>query len=90
MLRMEQEFYRDQVDFVAQGSDWIISCFRSPTALLVELCAELQLHLECALLRTHSSGNLTCALNVTLMGYTKQMCLDFSFIHLNFQGAYGI
>lgn len=57
---MEQDFYLDRVDFVAQGGDWIISCFRFPTALLMELCAELQLHLECVLLQTHSTGTVTC------------------------------
>lgn len=80
---MEQEFYRDRVDFVAQGGDWIISCFRFPTALLVELCAELQLHLECVLLRTHSSSTLTCALNVPLIGIYKANVLGFRWTQLH-------
>lgn len=72
------------------GSDWIISCFRFPTALLMELCAGLQPHLERVLLRTHSSGTLTCALNITLIRIYKANVLGFrqtQMLTLEFSGC---
>ena len=39
-IRMERVF-RDHRDFLAHGDDWLISRFRFPRAVLLDLCAEL-------------------------------------------------
>lgn len=39
-LRRERVF-RDHDDFLAHDDDWLISRFRLPRAMLLELCAEL-------------------------------------------------
>ncbi len=52
-IRREQVF-RDQHDLLAHDDDWLISRFRLPRAVLLELCAELGPALERSTRRTHT------------------------------------
>lgn len=45
---------RDQHDLLAHDDDWLISRFRLPRAVLLELCAELGPTLERSICRTHA------------------------------------
>ncbi|XP_030004247.1 putative nuclease HARBI1 [Sphaeramia orbicularis] len=51
-VRRERVF-RDREDFLAQDDEWLISHFRFPRAILLELCAELQPFLERDTARNH-------------------------------------
>ena len=44
-LRRERVF-RDREDFLAHDDDWLMSRFRFPRAILLELCSELRPVLE--------------------------------------------
>lgn len=44
-IRKERVFCNDY-DFLAHDDDWLISLFRLPWAILLELCAELSMGLE--------------------------------------------
>ena len=39
--------FRDREDLLARDGGWLISCFRFPRAILLELWGELRLALEC-------------------------------------------
>ena len=52
-IRRERVF-RDHNDFLAQDDDWLISYFRFPRAILLELCAELGPNLERETVRSHA------------------------------------
>ncbi|XP_045076311.1 putative nuclease HARBI1 [Coregonus clupeaformis] len=52
-IRREQVF-RDHSDFLAHDNDWLISRFRFPRAILLELCAELGPNLERETVRSHA------------------------------------
>ncbi|XP_026090023.1 putative nuclease HARBI1 [Carassius auratus] len=52
-IRRERVF-RDHNDFLAQDDDWLISRFRFPRAVLLELCAELGPNLERETMRSHA------------------------------------
>ncbi len=52
-IRRERVF-RDQQDLLAHDDDWLISRFRLPRAVLLELCAELGPALERSTRRTHA------------------------------------
>lgn len=52
-IRRERVF-RDQNDLLAHDDDWLISRFRLPRAVLLELCAELGPALERRTRRTHA------------------------------------
>ncbi|KAL6458637.1 hypothetical protein MHYP_G00321090 [Metynnis hypsauchen] len=53
-IRRERVF-RDHYDFLAHDDDWLISCFRFPRAVLLELCAELGPVLEREAVRSRAS-----------------------------------
>lgn len=46
--------FRDYNDFLAHDDDWLISRFRFPRAILLELCAELGPNLERETMRSHA------------------------------------
>lgn len=52
-IRRERVF-RDHQDFLAHDDDWLISRFRLPRALLLDLCAELGPVLERPTRRNHA------------------------------------
>ncbi len=52
-IRRERVF-RDHQDFLAHDNDWLISRFRLPRALLLDLCAELGPVLERPTHRNHA------------------------------------
>jgi len=52
-IRRERVF-RDQTDLLAHDDDWLMSRFRLPRALLLELCAELGPALEHETARNHA------------------------------------
>lgn len=52
-IRRERVF-RDHDDFLAHDDDWLISRFRFPRAVLLDLCAELGPVLERATRRNHA------------------------------------
>ncbi|XP_060766174.1 putative nuclease HARBI1 [Neoarius graeffei] len=52
-IRRERVF-RDYTDFLAHDDDWLISRFRLPRAILLELCAELGPGLEREMARSHA------------------------------------
>lgn len=52
-MRRERVF-RDHHDLLAHDDDWLISRFRLPRAVLLELCAELGPALERSTRRTHA------------------------------------
>nr|XP_055036504.1 putative nuclease HARBI1 isoform X2 [Misgurnus anguillicaudatus]XP_055042372.1 putative nuclease HARBI1 isoform X2 [Misgurnus anguillicaudatus]XP_055063138.1 putative nuclease HARBI1 isoform X2 [Misgurnus anguillicaudatus]XP_055075733.1 putative nuclease HARBI1 isoform X2 [Misgurnus anguillicaudatus] len=52
-IRRERVF-RDHNDFLAHDDDWLISRFRFPRAILLELCAELGPNLERETARSHA------------------------------------
>lgn len=52
-IRMERVF-RDHGDFLAHDDDWLISRFRFPRAVLLDLCAELGPVLDRPTRRNHA------------------------------------
>ena len=52
-IRRERVF-RDQTDLLAHDDDWLMSRFRLPWAILLELCAELGPALERETARNHA------------------------------------
>lgn len=52
-LRRERHF-RDRHDLLANNDDWLISRFRLPRAVLLDLCAELRPQLERPTRRNHA------------------------------------
>lgn len=52
-IRRERVF-RDHQDLLAHDDDWLISRFRLPRAVLLELCAELGPALQRSTRRTHA------------------------------------
>ena len=52
-IRRERVF-RDYHDFLAHDDDWLISQFRVPRAILLELCTELGPGLERETARSHA------------------------------------
>ena len=50
----EKKIGRDQTDLLAHDDDWLMSRFRLPWAILLELCAELGPALERETARNHA------------------------------------
>uniref|UniRef100_A0A8C9ZM49 Putative nuclease HARBI1 n=1 Tax=Sander lucioperca TaxID=283035 RepID=A0A8C9ZM49_SANLU len=67
-IRREREF-RDQTDLLAHDDDWLMSRFRLPKAILLELCTELGPALQRETVRNHG---LPVPLQVrTTLGFLK-------------------
>ena len=75
-VRRERVF-RDHNDLLAHDDDWLMSRFRFPRAMLLDLCAELGPALERATHRNHAIPVQTQVL--TTLGFLATGCFQREF-----------